>query len=187
MGDPARFQKYRTFDRFVDVYLEKVKTNLKNPETKKNYIEKNMCRLDYTSTILTSGFYYFFIQKWRKLFNKTNFMILDGEKYLQEPGKILEEVQDFIGVPKLLWKEDFVKNPKTGFYCYRELTEDVLDRPPKDESSLIKTLSCMSKEKGRSRNGVRTFSNQTRTKLDQFFATYNKMFADEVDMTFSWT
>ena len=173
-------RRIESIDEYIERYLPKVTRNLKRSN---KYVGLELCSNDYAATILTSGLYYYHIQEWTKLFNRTQFMMIDGDKYLDDPGAILEKVQEFIGVPKLLWKEDFVKHPETGFYCYRELTEIMLDT----ESKTINTtsLKCLPKEKGRSRNGIRTLSDEIKSTLKEFYAPYNKMFCDIIGKPFS--
>jgi len=181
LGNFPKIRKYASIDKYLHVFIPRVLRTFK--KRGKEVVGEGLCRNDYASTIITSGMYYYHITKWLKLFNQTQLMIIDGEKYLQDPGTILEKVQEFIGVPKLLWKEDFVKHPETDFFCYREMTEKELD----DMSAKANiSLQCLPKEKGRSRNGVVTMSNESRALLQEFYAPYNKMFYDAIGKTFTW-
>ena len=115
-------------------------------------------------------------------------MIIDGEEFLRNPGTILENVQDYLSIPKLLWKEDFVKHQKTGFFCYQLRKNFFLKNLTLSPSeTAADSLKCLPKEKGRSRNGIRTMSEESKTKLNEFYASYNQKFSDAVGMTFTWT
>ena len=124
--------KYNTFDDYLDVYLPKVYTATNQQERigcAQKMQQTNKSALDVqkqltniygdgpAKQILTIGLYYYHIQRWFRVFNNSNLMIINGEDFLQNPGPIIERIQEFLNLPKLILKEDFVKNPKIGFFC----------------------------------------------------------------------
>ena len=177
--------KYDTFDDYLDTYLPKVQHMIqKLQEANKNLenIQKELTNVYYNDPakqILTIGLYYYHIQRWLRVFNNSNLMIIDGENFLKNPGPIIEQVQKFLHLPKLIWKEDFVKNPKTGFFCYRKITEKSINKTSVlPEKEFVKTLSCLSSSKGRTRMGRRTPSNSSIERLQKFYEPHHKAFYD---------
>ena len=43
---------------------------------------------------------------------------------VSNPGKVMLEVEDFIGVQKWYSQDNFVINPDTGYYCIKAKEED---------------------------------------------------------------
>ena len=115
-------------------------------------------------------------------------MIIDGDDFIKNPGEIIEQVEDFIRIPKLIWKEDFVKNPKTGFFCYRRFTETYMNKSlVMSEDEMVATLSCLHGEnKGRTRMGRHKPNNNTMNQLREFYRPYNKAFFNLVGKNYSW-
>lgn len=181
-------EKFSDFDSFLAVHwtrINKLIANYKNQsfeEINESFVDS--CKHDYATTILTAGLYYYKLQPWLKLFNNSNLMIIDGDKWLENPGLLIEDVQDFLGLPKLLWKGDFIKNPDNGFYCYKNQNEILsYSEESNDRTSRLK---CMRKGKGRSRNGARKMTNQTISKLKNLYAPYNQKLFRLLNRSFDW-
>ena len=185
--------KYDTFDDYLDVYLPKVNDmiqKMQQANKRASDIQKelsNIYKADPAKQILTTGLYHYHIQRWFRVFNKSNLMIIDGEDFLQNPGPIIEQIQEFLNLPKLILKEDFVKNPKTGFFCYRKLTEQFMNQSLiQSEEELVKSLMCLSNSKGRTRMGLRKPSNSSIKRLKKFYELHNKAFYELINKTCSW-
>ena len=171
-------KKYKNFDQYLDKYLPKVKKIFKVYKViKEKEIYKNMakiCHQNYQASILTSGLYYYNLKPWKKRFNSSNLMIVDGDEWMDNPGTIIEEVQNYLKIPKLVWKEDFVRNPNNGFFCYKNINK------PKE------TMICLGKEKGRTRKGVRKMSNKAVFELKQMYAPFNEKLFKLTNRVFNW-
>ena len=142
---------------------------------------------DTASILISTGLYYYHIQRWLKFYNESNLIIVDGEDFLKNPGKIVEQVQSFLGLPKLVWKEDFVRHPRTGFYCYRKFSEnDLKQNRNVSESEFIESLRCLGKSKGRTRMGLQKPSNHTMEQLRSFYKPYNEKFFNLIGKKFDW-
>ena len=63
-------------------------------------------------------------------------MVLDGEELRTNPGRVMDKVQGFIGLPRCLKNENFVFNETKGFYC-------ILDKDGNQQ--------CLDSNKGTSR------------------------------------
>ena len=113
----------------------------KNKEQMKIYRESliKAHQTKYQSTILTTGYYALHLSRWLEYFNSSNLMVINGDEMIKFPGEIIENVQDFLGLPKLILKRDFVRDPNTKFFCLKH--------------PIRKTLSCLGDAKMRTRNG----------------------------------
>ena len=142
---------------------------------------------DRTKLLITNGLYFFHMQRWMNFLNQGNLMIIDGERLVRDPGPIIEEVQEFLGLPKLLWKEDFAINPHTGFYCYQKVTEEDWVQNLSKHTDIFDTLQCLSSTKGRTRKKLHEQPGKfTLDKLKQFYKPYNEKFFELIGIKFDW-
>ena len=185
--------KYDTFDDYLNDYLPKVDDMIqKMQQANKSALDiqkelSNIYKADPAKQILTIGLYYYHIQRWFRVFNNSNLMIIDGEDFLQNPGPIIEQIQEFLNLPKLILKEDFVKNPKTGFFCYRKFTEQFMNESLiQSEEEFVKSLTCLNHSKGRTRMGLKRPSNSSIERLQKFYELHNKAFYELINKTYSW-
>jgi len=184
---------YPSFDVYVDEAMTKVDRELTSLMTRKvspQSIQKQFSsyykKKDLSSLPILTGLYFFHIQRWLKAFNRTNLMVIDGERFLINPGAIVEEVQDFLGLPKLVWKEDFVKNPETGFFCYRKVTQNYVEKKLFGKP-VTDSLQCLKNSKGRTRMKSRGKVKQsTFLKLKNFYKPYNDKFFQLIGEKFNW-
>jgi len=99
----------------------------------------------YNGHLLSTGFYEHHMYRWMKEFQlDVNLMVIDGERLMKDPGAVIEEVQDYLQIPKLILKKDFVKDPESGFYCY--------------QNHRTEELSCLNPSKTRTRGNSRNES-----------------------------
>ena len=83
--------KYNTFDDYLDVYLPKVCIMIqKMQQTNKSAldVQKQLTNIygdDPAKQILTTGLYYYHIQRWFCVFNNSNLMIINGEDFCKIP------------------------------------------------------------------------------------------------------
>ena len=78
----------------------------------------NLQKRHFLSSILTKSFYALHLKRWSNYFDSSNLMIVDRAELQNDPGFVIEKVQEFVKLPKLLLKSDFVKNTTTGKICY---------------------------------------------------------------------
>ncbi|XP_076799443.1 heparan sulfate glucosamine 3-O-sulfotransferase 2-like isoform X1 [Clavelina lepadiformis] len=188
--------KYNTFEDYVNEYLPKVRLLLQKSQNNLTSYQddlktQNMLiklrSTDLAATLISTGLYIYHIQRWKKLYNESNLLVIDGENFREDTGAVIENIQDFLGIPKLLWKEDSVKNPDTGFYCFRKFTEKHLNESYVETEDELKTsLKCLGKSKGRTRNGAKHASPETLERLKQFYKPYNEAFYREMGQTYKW-
>ncbi|XP_076800793.1 heparan sulfate glucosamine 3-O-sulfotransferase 6-like isoform X2 [Clavelina lepadiformis] len=188
--------RQNTFEEFIDTYVPKMQLLLQQSHDNRtsyadDYKTKIMLRgLRKTipaANLITTGLYIYHIQTWKTFYDKSNFLIVDGEEFIRNTGAVIEQIQEFLGIPKLVWKEDFVKHPDTGFYCYRKLTEKHLNSSYVETDDELRTsLKCLGKTKGHTRNGAKHASPEALGKLSQFYELYNRAFYQETGKTYNW-
>ncbi|XP_076800794.1 heparan sulfate glucosamine 3-O-sulfotransferase 6-like [Clavelina lepadiformis] len=188
--------KQNTFEEFIDTYVPKMQLLLQQShdnhtsygdDYKTQIMLRGLRKTIPEATLITIGLFIYHIQTWKTFYDKSNFLIVDGEEFIKNTGAVIEQIQEFLGIPKLVWKEDFVKHPDTGFYCYRKLTEKHLNGSHVEtEDELRTSLKCLQKNKGRTRNGAKHASPEALEKLSQFYEPYNKAFYQETGKTYNW-
>lgn len=156
-----------------------------NGETVFKQLEKNV-----SSYTFAHGIYAYYIKRWMKVFPPNRLLIVDGEELLQDPGSVIESLQDFLHIPKVLLKQDFIRHPKTGLYCLRPWWQSTYDflaeyrRYPSWENGLL--CSMPSKGRTRSKNVRHTMSPHLQSRLQKFFEPYNRRLYKILNRTLSW-
>ena len=160
----------------MDYYYPIVKENVP-PWDESNADEslENIFKLhqkDFLSTVLTEGFYAVHYLRWAKLYNSSQLMFIDGSEMLTNPGEVMERIQEFANLPKLLLKEDYVADPNNaGFFCYKDWQTVKLD--------------CLSTAKRRTRNKL-GISNETSYKLKSLYRSHNEALFNMLGRRFLW-
>lgn len=162
-----------TFDSYVENFLSEYNSTLEplHSQSEKFVYQKLMLTIGrkYSSHIFIAGYYYYFLKHWLSLFDKEQFYIMDGEDLLQRPGEEIEKMQDFLKLPKLLIKEDFVRNPETGFFC---LQTNLLSNEGNNFTS-----GCLDETKGITRHKPKSMSPHTLALLAKLYReSNNKLF-----------
>ena len=129
-------------------------------------------RWDYPSTILTTGFYALHMSRWLESYDRSNMLIVNGGDLMENPGRVVERMQEFLELPKLLLESDYVRDPETGFFC--------LKHPMTGE------LSCLHSEKMRTRNGKTKVLHSTLEQLRRFYAPANEHLFEMIGERFDW-
>ena len=122
--------------------------------------------------ILTSGFYEHHMYRWLRAFDRSQILVVDGDDMMRDLGGVVEQVQEFLKLPKLLLREDFVRDPDTGFFCYR--------------NHRTLQLKCLKPDKMRTRNsGVQPSSSTTKI-LTAFYKNHVMRLEKMLDRKFKW-
>ena len=169
---------FETFEQYLAAYIPilnnigefKNWTNQKINEKSKYLLEKTK---DVPTISFTTGFYALHLHRWLMHFNRSNLMIIDGEEMFKDPGPVIENVQNFLKIPRLLLRDDYVKDPKTGFYCVKNFGEN-------------NTLQCLPLNKQRTRNKKNLLLPHVKKKLDSIYASHNEAFFKMIGERFDW-
>nr|XP_039261439.1 heparan sulfate glucosamine 3-O-sulfotransferase 5-like isoform X2 [Styela clava] len=136
------------------------------------------------------GIYAYFIRRWLKVFPPENFLILNGEDFLTDPGSVLEKVQEYLNVPKVFLKNDFIKHPKTGLFCLRPWWNETYNFRSEliPHSSWENQLYCAENTKGRTRSIIKKYDFDVGSfeKLKKFYDPYNRYLYNILGKTFDW-
>merc|ERR1711935_1073415 len=100
------------------------------------------------------------------------FMLIDGEQFKHEPWVALGQIESAFGLDPFFTKERFGQRDD-GFYCIKS--------PSKEQK-----LSCMPSYKGVTGLGKKVMSEQTRTKLKDFYSFSFEKFASFYHNKLSW-
>ena len=73
----------------------------------------------FMSSIFTKSFYALHLSRWLRSFGRDSILIMDVQDVHNDPGMVIEKVQDFFEIPKLLLKTDYTRNSSTGTVCYK--------------------------------------------------------------------
>ena len=136
---------------------------------KSNYLLKLQRKFEF-SFGFTSGFYALHLYRWLMFFHQSNLMIINGEDLFKDPGPIIEKVQDFLEVPRLLLRGDFVKDPKTGIYCIKNIGKN-------------NALQCLPSAKYNEKDLLHF---EIKKRLDSIYASYNEAFFKMISKRFNW-
>lgn len=168
--------RYPTVEHFLKIYMPRY-SKLRTYTSEEDILKlreriMEYHKWDYPSTILTTGFYALHMSRWLEYYNSSNLFIVNGDDLMSQPGKVIEKVQDFLDIPKLLFEDDYVKDPETGFYCFLN--------PFNQENS------CMIKEKMRTRNGKTKTNEETMRQLKAFYKEPNELLYKMIGQRFDW-
>ena len=179
------------FDEIVDNFISsKGKFSGTDIELTPEHVN-DVNKLDTFNHYFTRGIYYPYLITWMHKFSKSKLLVLNGNEWINDPGGLIERVQDFLQIPKLLLREDFVRNPETGFYCFRRWWGEKFSIRENFKGVIVegrdgKELFCLSSQKGRTRNGVRSMLNTTKMKLKEFFKPLNEELYNLLNESFFW-
>lgn len=98
-----------SFESFIKQDLDSLTKNL-----------PDITRFNDSKSIISRGIYSVQLDLWKKLFPKDQILILQSEKLLEFPDKVLDDVSNFLGLPKFNLSEKIVKKK----YTYDKMNED---------------------------------------------------------------
>lgn len=168
--------------------LQKIKKNLSRARDDFHGFHNNMSSDD--NLLFGDGVYIANIKRWLHVFSPDRFLIIDGEEIFKDPGPVIEQLQDFLPIPKLLLRKDFVRHPKTGLYCLRPWWNSTYDFSAeyRQDPTWGDGLYCLVKSKGktRSHNAAYPFPQHLKITLQKFYQPYNDMLYKLLGRKFLW-
>lgn len=155
-------------------------------------IAEQACRKRELNCIFSKGVYFPGVSKWQNSFNKSQLLVINGEKWMTNPGELLEEEIDFLNLPKLITSDDFVKNPHNGLFCIKRWWHKLFHRRLKTVGETEVDLKngtvlfCLGRHKGRTRNGALSMHDKTRILLRNFYLSHNQRLYELLGRSFNW-
>merc|ERR1712062_142461 len=129
--------------------------------------------LSFPVHILVDGFYAVYLKHWLNFYQKENLLVIDGNELYTNPGDIMLQVQEFVGLETVIKKEHFLFNEERGMYCLNLTPE-------------LNTCSKLAETKGRTIN--RHLSNETSAALKNLFQPFDDYLAVLAEHEpFNWT
>jgi len=92
---------------------------------------------------LKRSIYHKHMANWLEYFPLKQMYIIDGDKFIKEPWSEVAEVEKFLDLPAEVGKDNFYFNQTKGFYCGKEIIENV------NSQWTCTRNKCLSKSKGR--------------------------------------
>ncbi|GAB1603861.1 heparan sulfate glucosamine 3-O-sulfotransferase 5-like [Argonauta hians] len=117
---------------------------------------------------IAKSVYYRYLLRWLEYFPINQIHVVDGSKLIVNPLEEIIKVQEFLGLKKLITKNNFVYNATRGFYCL-----------------LINSESrCLPPNKGhRNITTTKFVANQ----MAKYFRPYNEIFFQLINKNMSWS
>ena len=103
-------------------------------------MEKRTFPLRIPDVILTGGLYSHHIKTFSKSIKMENMLLLDASELMDNPGKVMREVAEFVHLKPIINESHFYFDEEKGFYCMN---------PPADSE---RGSFCLAGDKGRSKN-----------------------------------
>ena len=147
------------------------KSDLNYNVTFRKRVIRRTGEINLHSSLIKTGLYARYLSIWLQYFKMKNIYVISGEDLLNKPVKVLEELQDFIELPREIQSNLIYFNKTRGFYCI-----NMKDRP--------NPAKCFGKTKGRQH--VATDSD-TLQRLYTFYKPYNEFLFKMINKTFHWS
>jgi len=166
-----KMDKYVDFDDYVDKVTEHLMKN--DRALNDEYIMNIYGSAISEYSIITNGLYGLQMRYWMRYFRRDQFIFVDGDKLISEPGDEMVRFQENAGLAVEIGEDDFKYNREKGFYCFI-----------KDEGS---KASCLGKGKGRTRGkGALKMSGTSEAKLREFYRQFNGVFFRLFHKEYHW-
>ena len=107
------------------------------------------------------------LEPWIAHYGLEKLHIIDGDAFAKYPVEELQKVEQFIGLKPFIADDHFVYSAKKRFYCLKEKNN----------------AKCMPSKKGRPHPQM---SNETRTRLQEYFKPLNEKLFRAIGRNFSW-
>ena len=166
--------------RSMSDYRMKLNLNLENPNSNKKYAKHNFSsfvlnangsEVAETDPFVRLSVYDKPMKLWLKYFDLSQFLIMDNDEFKHDPVSVLNKVENFLGLEHFITDKMFVLNKDKGFYCIRSNITD-------------SGMACYSEYRGKPKHYV--VSENTLTKLRNYFQSKNKRFFKIIGRSFDW-
>ncbi|XP_040033326.1 heparan sulfate (glucosamine) 3-O-sulfotransferase 3-like isoform X1 [Gasterosteus aculeatus] len=127
-------------------------------------------QIDTLWSPLWIGLYAQHLERWLSWFPKTQIHLVSGERLISDPAGELGQVQDFLGLEKIVTDKHFYFNKTKGFPCLKK---------PEGSSK----PHCLGKTKGRTHASIDPEAMQ---RLRVFYKPHNQRFYQMVGKDFGW-
>ena len=176
---PERIRKYNASIRLILIVREPI-ARLYSAYTFKGQYEESFDKLvikalknkkqKLYSRLLNKSIYDESMERWLKVFNLSQILIIEHNEFKQDPVSVLVKVEKFLGLGHYISSDMFAYNAETGFQCIR--------------SNLTTTgMSCYASNRGRPQAPI---SREIKSKLTDYFKPKNERFFRIIGKSFDW-
>ena len=172
-------RNYNSFDDYVEKELYQFKKFLASGGLAKlnqgtNRYYESIIRGKWK--FFLKGIYSYHLERWLRMFSRTDILVLDGDLLTSRPWTIMRHVQTFLNLSIHITAKNFVINPDTGFYCLTEKEERL----------------CLGRNKGNTRTRlssghiISNIPKKSRKSLQVFYKSFENKLLKLTGQTFSW-
>ncbi|XP_072180127.1 heparan sulfate glucosamine 3-O-sulfotransferase 1-like [Diadema setosum] len=119
------------------------------------------------NAILVHGAYVIYFREWLKVFPRKQFLVIDGDAFIKNPLPALQQMEEFLGLPKFFNGRSIYFDERKGFYC-----------------KSLPFKQCAGESKGR-RHPV--IDDDVIRKLKAYYRPYDDQLEKLLGQTFSWS
>ena len=157
----------RTISDYTQVFVNKLARNKTFPRFEEVIIDPTTGQVNTNFKAIRTSLYATHLQKWFRIFPKSQLHFVDGDQIIKNPLPELSKVEDFLGLDHRITDQQLYFNRTRGFYCMR----------------LEKREWCLGASKGRKHPEVDPV---VVNKLKRFFRPFNQRFFNMIGQTFDW-
>lgn len=110
------------------------------------------------------------MKNWLNYFKLDQFLFIESNELKSNPARVLNKVEDFLGLEHYITPDMFVLNKKKGFYCIKS-------------NLTVNGMACYAQDRGRQQPRVQP---QTIRKLKEYFKPKNERFFKMIGQSFDW-
>ena len=173
-GKPAKFILIvrNPVDRAISDYTQELVHNYYNLPKFEDFITDQSGGLTHADEygVLAKGIYDVQYQRWLKLFNKSQILVLDGNELVSDPVSVLQQTEKFLNLRNYFTKELFYFSEAKGFYCWKK---------PKNAAN----PSCLGSGQGRPHPIV---NSTVIDQLKQYYRPHMAEFCHLASVNFTW-
>ena len=127
-------------------------------------------RLNEDHHIIKHSVYYTSMLEYLKYFTIDQILIIDSDELKYNPVKVLQKVEDFLGLPHFIKSNMFVWNKDKGYYCIKTDLSDT-------------GMACYPPGRGKH---IVDINPQTKAILTDYFKPWNQRFYGIIGRSFKW-
>ena len=134
------------------------------------FVDNRTGIVDVSWGAIKIGIYAKHIDRWLAYFPLSQIHVVSGERLIEEPAKVMQSVQNFLGLKTVISDKHFYFNATKGFPC--------LKKPEHSGNP-----HCLGRTKGRPHPHINPLAIE---RLRQFFKPFNRRFYRIVGRDFGW-
>ena len=112
-------------DRAVSDYVHNVFSDRgKLPKFEEIVMKNGTVDSNCSLSLVSKSMYDVHFQRWLKIFNRNQILVLDGDQLVTQPVSVLKQAEEFLNIKTFFKPSMFTRNKANGFYCWKTTTTD---------------------------------------------------------------